>query len=151
MKTCLYSLLFILVSAQFSAQAISHRANNFQTGDNEGVILAKVNAIPEVKKYLHEHANISPSVIIARPPIPGFNYYLVKVGMGTDPKKFQATYNFCVTPKTFQVLYLDIMTEDLDPKNAVITLEQWRQFRSTIQFQKMHTYHNGKIVVMNGQ
>ena len=59
---------------------------------------------------------------------------------------FRTSYNFYVDPKNYQVYFMDTM---VDSGNNILTLKQWRHWRTTQGFNQMHIYKNGKLSVLN--
>lgn len=142
------ALVFLLLLPGFFTNASVTGLGNQQ--DSEQKITGIVAALPEVKKYLNDNKGLHPLVYFFQGPTATVPYYWVKVGISSGDK-FWASHHFFVQPKTYKVFYRDMMVNNIDPKNALLTLEQWRKWRSTPGYQKMHTYKDGKLVVLNGQ
>jgi hypothetical protein len=112
----------------------------------ENIALSKVGALPEVKAYMQKYAGKHPALLLNDNPDPSFNYYTVKLGLNSDDM-FHYECTFFVDPKTYQVYYWDALNDS----DKGITLQQWRHWRNTPGFNKMHTYKHGKLVVLTNQ
>lgn len=147
-KYAIYALVFALILPCFFAKARIKSLGTQQV--SEAKITGIVAALPEVKKYLNENKSLHPLVYFFQGPTTAVPYCWVKVGISSGDK-FWASHHFFVQPNTYKVFYRDMMANSIDPKNSLLTLEQWRKWRSTPGYQKMHTYKDGKLVVLNGQ
>lgn len=117
-----------------------------QSSKSEQVILGKVAALPEVKSFMKNSRASKPEIIMESTPDKNLKYYWVKVGV-SNLDMFRTRYDFYVDPKTFEIYYLDMMVEE-GPTH--ITLKLWRRYNNTKEFNnQMHTYKNGKLVVLN--
>ncbi|QKJ31699.1 hypothetical protein HQ865_18650 [Mucilaginibacter mali] len=140
-----FAVIFILILSAIITKGNSPRVGGQQ--DSEDKIRGIVSALPEVKKYLKDNKELHPLVYFFKGPTTDLPYYWVKVGISSGDK-FWPSHHFLIQPKTYKVFYRDMMANSMDPKNSIITLEQWRKYRSTPGYQKMHTYKNGKLVLM---
>jgi hypothetical protein len=136
MKHILCSLYFLLA---ISGAAYSQHN---KAGD---VILDKVAALPEVKSFIKIAKAPKPMLMIAGEPTKDSKYYCVKAGI-SNMDIFRTSYNFYVDPKTLKVFYKDIMVDEGDD---ILSLQQWRHWRTTQGFNQIHLYKNGKLIVLN--
>lgn len=140
-----FTAIFILMLSGLLTNAAISRFGAQQ--DSEDKIVGIIVALPEVKKYMKDNKDMHPVVEFFKGPTTAVPYYWVKVGI-TSGDKFWPSHNFYVQPKTYKIFYRDMMANSMDPKNSLINLEQWRKYRSTPGYQKMHTYKDGKLVLM---
>ena len=136
MKRILCSLYLL-----FAISAVVYSQNN----KTEKIILDKVATLPEVRSFLKTAKASKPMLMIAGEPNIDSKYYWVKVGI-SNMDIFRTSYNFYLAPKNYQVYFMDTM---VDSGNNILTLKQWRHWRTTQGFNQMHIYKNGKLVVLN--
>lgn len=135
-------LSFLLLFSILSSGQSLHQTKKTKL---EYLILEKVNALPEVKAFfLHTPKSYKPALMIAGEPNSNSKYYWVKMGI-SNFDMFRTTKSFVVDPKTFKIRYMDTMC---DSGNCIITLQQWRRWRKTSGWNKMHIYKHGKLVVL---
>jgi hypothetical protein len=147
MKYATTALMMIFITKGIIAQG---NPKPYQTKKEklETIVLDKVYALWEVKSFLLKTPkSYKPTLMIAAEPNPASKYYWVKVGI-SNFDIFRTNYNFYVNPKTFEIFYWDQLC---DSENCNITLQQWRHWRNTPGFNKMHTYKQGKLVVLTNQ
>jgi hypothetical protein len=112
-------------------------------------VLDQVSGLPEVKAYFREHGNLKAkaAVLLYQDIDANSSRYWVKVGINR-PDIFVTTYNFFVDPKTFKIYYFDTMDDSDDPDNAILTLRQWRKWRSDSRFKELHIFRKGSIILV---
>lgn len=103
-----------------------------------------VHALPEVKDFLAGPKADKPIAYISGPNELYHNYWVVQVGI-SNFDMLRTNFYLYVDPKTLKVYYLDryVNSEGLNLK--LITLKQWRKWRTTKAWQN-HRYVNGKMV-----
>lgn len=123
MRNIITLIHFCFLGISLSAQTGSRPYTN-----PEKKAIDVVSALPEVKKLFQIYAD-SPAhfeIIIAREPNLKLKYYWIKVGQrfsesGEDAYDyFLAHYDFYVTPNTYEIKNLDVVT------NTPISLKKWR-------------------------
>lgn len=108
-------------------------------------VIAKLRSLPEVKDlYAQPPGKDFRSDILFDSPDSEHPRYQFQVG--TDHKdRFSTNYYLSIDPKTLQVYYEDF--DDMGEQD--ITLKQWRSWRNKPEFNKPHTWVNGKLVIVN--
>ena len=103
-------------------------------------IFAKVRALPEVESFYHDAQKNKPTITLDDwPPNPGC--YEVRVAI-SNFDQLRTNFVFIVNAK-LKIYYLDTFTES---GTKIITLEQWRRWRKTPAWQKIHVYKAGKFI-----
>jgi hypothetical protein len=128
-----------------NAQNTSHKTKQAKIED---LILSKINKLPEVKQYLRKNEAEKAALLLARSPDSSFKYFWIELGV-SNFDVFRTADNFYVASDTFRVFYLDMMDDSDDPANGLLTLKQWRRWRSDPRFWKMHVFKGGKITLVN--
>ncbi len=123
MRTIILLFYFCFQCINLEAQA-----DSFHYTKSEQKAIDAVSALPEVKKLFQIYPD-SPEhfeIMLAQSANSEIKYYWIKVGRrftGTPDDYFEyflADYEFYVTPKTYEVRNLDIVT------NTPISLKKWR-------------------------
>jgi hypothetical protein len=125
-----------LASAQYFASAYKPR------NKTESLVIAKIRALPEVKDFYKYVQRNKPDFII-NPPDSSNNCYAMQIGIDYGDI-FRTHFWLLIDPKTFQVYYEDFDDDGID----IITLQQWRYWRTKPGYQKPHIYKDGKLVVL---
>lgn len=133
----LATLLFFLVCTTAFAQSPTI------VDPLEKKVLSIIRTLPEVESFYKTSRNDKPTTIINDKPGAGLKYYWVRVGT-SNFDQLRTNFNFLVNPKTFRVYYLDEFTES---GTKIITLQQWRLWRTKPAWQKIHNYKNGRLVL----
>lgn len=108
----------------------------------EAIILHKVRTLPEVKEWFITAKKSKPALLLNEPDKDS-KYYSVQVGI-SNMDMFRTNYYLYVDPKTLEIYFLD--TFDDDPATAIITLKQWRYWRTKPGWNDLHYYKNGKLL-----
>jgi len=135
-------LLVVILSAFIGKSTTSKILYQNKTGKTDLLILEHVHALPEVKDWFITAKRSKPGLILNEPNLKS-KYYSVQVGIGNNGM-FRTSYYLYVDPKNFSIYYWD----QLDTANSLITLQQWRHWRSNPGFRKIHEYRNGKLVIL---
>lgn len=109
-----------------------------------------VNNLPETREFFLTAKNSGPTVYIDGPSDTWNGYWWVKVGVGNFVM-LRTTYQLFVDPKTLKVYYLDDYDNGRGLDFKLITLQQWRKWRTTKAWHKMHRYKNGNLVTQAGR
>jgi len=140
-----------LILSNWSADAQHVQATEVSTKSKKGqIILSKVKVVPEVKAFLQTTPKEDKPMLMIETD-PDFKYYKVKLGI-SNKGMFRTTETFCVDPKTFEVYYWDVFADDISFSNlAIITLKDWRYWRTKPEWVKPHTWKAGKLVALTNQ
>jgi hypothetical protein len=111
-------------------------------------VFKTVHALPEVKEFLITAKHSNPVAVINGPNTAWRNYWEVQVGTD-NADMLRTNFHLFVDPKTLKVYYLDNYDNGDGLDFKLITLQQWRKWRATKAWQKMHKYKNGQLVVRN--
>ena len=137
----LFSITFSIFLVQIStAQYLgsTYKPKN----KKEKLVLAKIYSLPEIKEWLTAHKKSKADLIINVPD--STEDYTIQVGLD-NLGMFRTHYHLSINPKTLAIYYADFMdTSGLKS----ITLQRWRVWRSEPGFFSMHTWKNGKLVVL---
>ena len=109
-------------------------------------VFKTVYALPEVKEFLTTAKHSDPVAVVNGPNITWRNYWEVQVGIGNSDM-LRTNFHLFVDPKTLKVYYFDNYDNGDGLDFKLITLQQWRNWRTTKAWQKMHKYKNGQLVV----
>lgn len=109
----------------------------------EKLVIAKLKALPEIKKHYNYKIKGGRPDILIDPPDTAAKYYRFQVGF-SYPDIFRTYYWLSFDPKTLQVYYADFDDEGMQD----ITLQQWRYWRKRPEFDKPHKWVKGKLVVV---
>lgn len=138
----IFSFGFSVFLAQISIA--QHLASSYHPKNKiEKQVLAKVNDLPEIKEWL-KTAKYSKPDILMNDPDSKSKYYSFQVGLN-NLDMFRTNYWLYVDPKNLEIYYWDQLNI-MD--NQMITLEQWRHWRTKPGFQKQHIYKNNKLVTI---
>lgn len=108
------------------------------------LMMARIRALPEVQEFFRGcPKSYKPALIIEAEPDLKSRFYWIKVGM-SNFDMFRTNFNFYIDPGTNKIYYWDQLNE-MD--NPIITLTQWRYWRTKPGFKKPHVYKNGKLIV----
>lgn len=111
----------------------------------EKLVIAKLKSLQEIKELYSMKAKHKRDIVIG-PPESTFKFYRFQVG--TDfGDRFATSYWLEIDPKTLRVYYDDFDAEGVQ----TITLQQWRYWRNKPEFNKIHAWKNGKLVVLKDQ
>lgn len=135
------AMLYITIEATYPFDF--YQANNDKI---EKLILKRVRALPEVKEWFRTARKSKPDLILNEPDAKN-KYYSIQVGI-SNLDMFRTSYYLYVDPKTFKIYYWDELDET---GNGIITLQQWRHWRTNPGFQKRHIYKDGELVVLKGK
>ncbi|TFF34947.1 hypothetical protein [Mucilaginibacter psychrotolerans] len=137
--------LVTLIAVLFSLYAQAQNDLKAKYPKTYKAIFTTINNLPETQEFLKSAKVSEPEVYVDGPSPSWRNYWWVKVGTGNFGM-LRATYQLFVDPKTLHVYYLD----DYDNGNGLnfklITLQQWRKWRTTKAWKKTHRYKNGELV-----
>jgi hypothetical protein len=110
----------------------------------EKQVLAKLKSMPEIKDLYacHSGKDYKFDIMIDQPDSKEKNY---RFQVGTDHSdRFATNYWLSIDPPNLQVYYIDFDDEGMQD----IPLQQWRYWRRRPEFQKLHKWANGKLVVL---
>jgi hypothetical protein len=137
-----FSIIFSFSLIQPSAAqclASSYQPKN----KTERLILAKIRALPEVRDFYNYVKNDKPDFMINPPESSSNNCYAMQVGIDYGDV-FHTYFWLLIDPKTFKIYYWDLPVES---GSGIITLQQWRYWRTKPGFDKVHVYKNGRLIV----
>jgi hypothetical protein len=106
-------------------------------------VLQKINALPEVKEWFITAKKSEPDIIIGTPNSTS-KYYTFQVGL-SNLDMFRTNYWLYIDPTTFEIFYWDELS---DSDHPVITLKQWRYWRTKPGFNRLHIFKHRKLVVL---
>ena len=91
-----------------------------------------INNLPEVNaqnKYIDSISNHKRGIVLLlyQKPDSIFPYYWIKAGDNLE-LNYNTYYNFYVNPQTFEVRYLDVLSDSVD---ATLSLKEWRGKRKS--------------------
>jgi hypothetical protein len=138
-------ILTITVYAQNAHHSIIHQTKQEKT---EVQVLAHINALYEVKDFMKYHKKSEPLVMMDGDPDSTWNYYQVKVGL-SDLGMMRTSYHFFVAPKTFKIYIWDEMDNSGEVSMHLISLQQWRHWRTDPRFNSFHTIRNNRLVILD--
>ena len=105
-------------------------------------MLTKIYALPEIKEWLAAQKKSKADLIINVPD--STENYTIQVGLA-NLGMFRTNYHLSINPKTSTIYYADFSDTS---GFKWITLKRWRVWRSKPGFFNMHTWKNGKLVVL---
>jgi len=109
--------------------------------------MAKIQMLPEVVEFLRTTPkSYKPTLLLSGEPDSTSKYYWVKVGI-SNFDMFRTNFNFYIDPTTGKILYWDELCDD--EAIYLITLQQWRYWRTKPGWIKLHSYKHGKLVVLH--
>ncbi|OOQ60991.1 hypothetical protein [Mucilaginibacter pedocola] len=141
MKTACLTLLIALLGLN----ALAQDSLEIKYPKTYKAVYKTVHALPEVKDFLTSAKNSKPVAAINGPNNSWHNYWEVQVGL-SNLDMLRTNFHLFVNPKTLRVYYLDEYDDGNGLNFKLITLQQWRKWRSTKAWQKMHKYKNGELV-----
>ena len=102
----------------------------------------------ETKDFLITAKRSKPVVVVLGPDSDYNYYWWVKVGIGNFDM-LRTSFDLLIDPNTLKVYYLDNYMADSEGAGLkLITLRQWRKWRTTPAWQKVHHYKDGKLVAL---
>lgn len=107
--------------------------------------LAKIAALPEVKKFMIYAKAEEPELLLQRSPDSTYHLYWISMGVSKGGM-FRTSANYYVNPKNGQIYIGDVMNRDDDIDIwKPIPIELYRKDR---RYHLPHKYVNGKLVVI---
>jgi hypothetical protein len=116
----------------------------------EELIIAKVKALPEIKEHFKTNKQLGADLMINLPESPPSStpksetYFSFQVGI-SNLGRFRTSYYLYVNPKNLDVYFNDYFDES---GSKLITLQQWRNWRSKPGFYSNHRWKHGKLLVI---
>ncbi|MBE9664183.1 hypothetical protein [Mucilaginibacter myungsuensis] len=102
--------------------------------------------MPEVKVFLSTTpASSKPDVVLAGEPGQDTQYYWIKVGISNNDI-FRTSFDLYIEPETSQIFYWDQLCTS--EGRYLITLQQWRYWRTKPEWIKSHIYKNRKLIAV---
>lgn len=141
MKPVILLCLLIFSTSCYAQDLVSTYKPRTNT---EKRVIAKLKSLPEIKDlYARRPGKDYKFDIMIGAPDSANRCYRFQVGTN-HADRFATNYWLSIDPKTLQVYYEDFDDEGIQD----ITLQQWRYWRKRPEFQKLHKWVNGKIVVL---
>ncbi|MGZ3750130.1 MAG: hypothetical protein ACXVJG_06670 [Mucilaginibacter sp.] len=146
MKPLIRLAILFFISAFFVQPCFAQddMVSTFKPKTNtEKLVIAKLKALPEIKEFYAYVKRGKPDIMI-NPPDKSQNDYRFQVGI-SYPDIFRTHFWIWIDPKSLQVYYEDYLDES---GSETITLQRWRHWRSKPEFNDLHKWANGKLVVI---
>jgi len=132
--------LFLIQHCLAQVLASSYKPKN----KTEGLVIAKIHALPEVREFFRYVKKDKPDFII-NPPAPTYdNCYAMQIGIDYGDI-FRTFFWLLIDPKTLQIYYYDFD----DAGMQSISLLKWRYWRKRPEFHNPHKWVKGKLVVVH--
>lgn len=140
MKLVIIIFAYLLLPGQ-----MAKNTNNKVSNKTINLVLDKIDQLPEVKSFFKTtNKKYKPVSIFGDEPNEQCKFYWVKVGISNNDM-LRSNFNFFIDKKTYKIFYLDVMCDSVP---QYITLKQWRHWRNTKEFNSMHIFKNGKLIVI---
>lgn len=137
-------IVFILINCFWLTKA-SAQLHKPATKRSEKWALAKIAALPEVKKFMIYAKAEKPELLLQRSPDSTYHLYWISTGI-SNFGMFRTSVNYFVDPKSGQIYVGDVMNRDDDIDIwKPIPIELYRKDR---RYHLPHKYVNGKLVVI---
>jgi hypothetical protein len=149
MKICISILSFFFIAFVVLDKISTAHPHYDQKREKtmEDKIFSRIGALPEIREFIRKHKKDTVDLTMIKEPDSTFKYYWIKVGI-RYPDMLRTTYNFYVASKTFKIYYFDTM-DNSDSGPSLMSLQQWRRWRSDPRFTNLHTFKRGKIILVN--
>ena len=146
MKPYYKSLLLIIFCSLFIPKESTAQqfASSFKPKNKtEKLMIAKLRVLPEIKEWFKTAKKSDPDLLIKEPDSTQ-KYYMIQVGL-SNLDMFRTNYYLYVDPQTLQIYFWDEM---VDHGHDILTLKQWRYWRTKPGWHEMHYYKNGKLLIV---